>query len=70
MSGSVPFTVDDHWFFQSSDGTEAWVLFKPGAVSVVTDIHDEGQPHNAVTFEPQDLRMIADEIERRALAKE
>lgn len=70
MSGSVSMKINDDWLFQNDDGTEAWVLFKRGAVSIVTDIHGEGQPHNAVTFEPQDLRAIADEIESRASPKE
>jgi hypothetical protein len=58
--------INDDLLFRHSDGTEAFLIFKPGAVSVVTDIHAMGAPHNAVTLEPAELRSLADEIERRS----
>lgn len=41
---------------------EAWLIFSPGTVTVVTDIHGRGAPNNAIAFTAEQLRRVADMI--------
>lgn len=55
--------VNDALLYRGADGREAWVLFRPGEAVIVTDIHGQGQPNNAVVFDAADLHWIADAAE-------
>ena len=54
--------------YRSQDDREAWLIFSPGRVTIVTDIHQQGSPHNAVPFDSETLRRIADIIDVRGRA--
>ncbi len=68
---SIVANINDNWLWRAEDGREAWIMFggvgaQKDQVCIVTDIHGNGQPDNAVHFPPGMLRMIADEMESRA----
>lgn len=52
--------VNDALLYRDPSGHEAWVMFWRGKVAIVTDIHAQGAPHNAVAFDSAMLRRIAD----------
>ncbi len=55
---------DDALLYRGPDGREAWVFLKPGEVTIVTDIHGDGPPANAVPFRLEDLRKLVEIAER------
>lgn len=58
--------VNADLLYQTHDGREAWLIFSPaGHVTIVTDIHQQGPPANAVPFDAAYLRRIADIIDAR-----
>ena len=58
--------VGNDYLYRAPDGREAWVIFnrEKRLAYIVTDIHGNGQPDNAIAFPPDALRAIADELER------
>lgn len=58
--------VNADYLYRSLDGREAWVMFDRAKrlAFIVTDIHQQGPPNNAVGFSAEDLRRIVDELDQ------
>ncbi len=52
--------INDALLYKGPDGREAFVFPRPGEVIIVTDIHQQGAPHNAVPFSTAALRTLVE----------
>lgn len=57
--------VNSDLLYRDPSGHEAWAIFSAGKVTIVTDIHAQGAPYNAVAFDAATLRRIADMLDER-----